>query len=74
LSGGLSAFRVGFKFVDAGGLEAVYNDVPEIKSYTVDGRMIPITKNAVLRPSTYTLGLAADYARLLENITFELLE
>lgn len=72
--GGLSAFRVGFKFVDAGGLEAVYNDVPEIKSYTVDGRMIPITKNVVLRPSTYTLGLAADYARLLENITFELLE
>lgn len=72
--GGLSEFRVGFKFVDAGGLEAVYNDVPEIKSYTVDGRMIPITKNVVLRPSTYTLGLAADYARLLENITFELLE
>lgn len=72
--GGLSAFRVGFKFVDAGGLEAVYNDAPEIKSYTVDGRMIPITKNVVLRPSTYTLGLAADYARLLENITFELLE
>lgn len=72
--GGLSAFRVGFKFVDAGGLEAVYNDVPEIKSYTVDGRTIPITKNVVLRPSTYTLGLAADYARLLENITFELLE
>lgn len=72
--GGLSAFRVGFKFVDAGGLEAVYNDVPEIKSYTADGRTIPITKNVVLRPSTYTLGLAADYARLLENITFEILE
>ena len=66
--GGIEAFKVGFKFTEAGGLEAVYNDKPEITEYTVDGHKISITSNVVLRESTYTLGLAADYERLLTKI------
>ena len=68
--GGISAFRPGFTFVDAGGLEAVYNDRPEIPPLEIDGHRLVITANVVLRPSTYTLGLSADYQRLLDGYKF----
>lgn len=65
-AGGLSAFRLGFVFVDAGGTESVYNDTPEVDHIYVDGyKYLPVTANVVIRPSTYTLGLAEDYRRLL---------
>ena len=64
-AGGIAAFKEGFVFHDAGGLEAVYNDNPAITEYEIEGHTIKITPNVVLRPSTYTLGLSADYARLL---------
>ena len=66
-AGGLTAFKEGFTFYDAGGTESVYNDDPEITSYMVDGKRIPITSNLVIRPSTYTLGITADYMRLLQH-------
>lgn len=70
-AGGIDQFRDGFTFRGpAGGLEAIYNDRPEIQSWTVDGHEIPITANVVLRPSTYTLGLAADYERLLRDLHY----
>ena len=68
--GGLKAFRPGFTFVDAGGLEAVYNDRPELEPLEIDGHRLVITANVVLRPSTYTLGLSADYQRLLDGYVF----
>jgi hypothetical protein len=68
-AGGLPAFREGFTFHEAGGLEAVYNDDPSIKEIEIEGHTLPITANVVLRPSTYTVGLAADYARLLAHRT-----
>ena len=65
-AGGLDAFHDGFTFVSAaGGLEAVYNDFPDVKEYKVGNKVIPITSNVVLRPSTYTLGLTWEYKRLL---------
>lgn len=64
--GGLKAFAPGFIFREAGGMEAVYNDRPEITQYTVDDHLINITSNVVLRDSTYTLGITAEYERLLE--------
>lgn len=67
-AGGIEAFKSGFTFRAAGGLESVYNDDPEIKEVTIDGHKLSITSNVVLRPSTYTLGLAADYERLLTTI------
>lgn len=69
--GGIEAFHEGFTFEKAGGLEAVYNDNPGITDAEADGRRFKITSNVSLRPSTYTLGLAADYKRLLTEIRYE---
>lgn len=64
-AGGLNAFRCGFIFHDAGGLEAVYNDRPQIRQIVIDGHKLPITSNVVLRPSTYTLGVTDEYWHLI---------
>jgi hypothetical protein len=64
--GGIKAFQPGFIFKEAGGTEAVYNDKPEITKYTIDGHEIAITSNVVLRESTYTLGITAEYEKLLQ--------
>ena len=63
--GGIKEFKPSFIFREAGGLEAVYNDRPEITEYEIDGHKLPITSNVVLRPSTYTLGITDEYERLL---------
>jgi len=69
--GGITAFHEGFTFDKAGGLEAVYNDNPEQCNIVMDGHQLKVTSNVVLRPSTYTLGLTADYKRLLTQIRYE---
>lgn len=66
-NGGLKAFSPGFTFAKAGGTEAIYNDDPEIKSIVRDGKQIDITPNIVIKDSTYTLGITAEYASLLKN-------
>ena len=65
--GGLDAFKEGFIWYDAGGLESIYNDDPEIKEVNIDGHKLQISSNVFLRPSTYTLGITGEYARILEN-------
>lgn len=65
--GGLEAFKEGFIWYDAGGLESVYNDDPEIKEVTIDDHKLQIISNVLLKPSTYTLGITGEYARILEN-------
>lgn len=65
--GGFSAFRAGTVFVKAGGIEAVYNDSADFY-IEKDGAKIHVTRNVCLRPSTYTLGLSAEYDNLLKNI------
>ena len=65
--GGLDAFKEGFVWYDAGGLESIYNDDPEIKEVNIDGHKLRIISNVFLRPSTYTLGITGEYARILEN-------
>lgn len=65
--GGLEAFKEGFVWYDAGGLESVYNDDPDIKEVNIDGYKLQIISNVLLRPSTYTLGITGEYARILEN-------
>lgn len=66
--GGISAFRAGTIFSKAGGIEAVYNDNPVVKEIQIEGHTLSITRNVCLRPSTYTLGLAGEYEKLLEMI------
>ena len=64
-AGGIEQFKQNFVFKDAGGLEAVYNDHPEITEYEIDGHRLKITSNVVLRDSTYTLGITNEYEQLL---------
>ena len=64
--GGLEAFTEGFVFRDAGGTQAVYNDDPDIKEYTIDGHTIPITSNVAILPSEYTLGIKGDYKKIIK--------
>lgn len=63
--GGLEVLKPGFIFSDSNKLESVYNDA-SFGRYEIDGRNIYITKNVVLRPTTYELGITAEYMRLLE--------
>lgn len=68
--GGLSALVEGFTFTEAGGTEAKYNDDPlsdGIDTVNIDGLDIKITRNLCIKESTYTLGLTADYKRVLED-------
>ena len=70
-AGGISAFKDGFTFHEAGGLEALYNDKPEVERWEVEpGRYVGIISNVVLRESTYTLGVTAEYLRLLRGLVY----
>lgn len=70
--GGIRAFKEGFIFRDAGGLEAVYNDRKEAECIEIEGHELWISSNVLLKPSEYTLGITAEYARLLEDCSLEL--
>lgn len=65
--GGLSAFKDGFIFKDAGGTESVYNDIIEPYFVNIDGKELEISRNVSILPSTYTLGLTSEYSKLLSN-------
>lgn len=75
---GIDEFCEGFEFTgDAGGLEAVYNDMGLYDTITETGeddQQHRIVSNVTLRPSTYTLGLADDYKRLLEGTDFTVMD
>lgn len=66
-NGGIQAFDNGFVFVEAGGNEIIYNDDPEVPAYYIDGHVVDITKNAVIRPSKYTVGITDDYFAIIEE-------
>lgn len=59
-------FKDGFIFYDAGGTESVFND-NIIRTIQVEGHDLEIRDNVVIRDSTYTLGLTAEYIRILES-------
>lgn len=64
-AGGFSAFRPGFVFRKAGGVDLVYNDVPDVEPQQIDGHTLEITKNVALLDGEYTLGITAEYAKIL---------
>ena len=70
--GGLRALRDGFIFTDAGGVEAIYNDIPEPSEIDVDGHKLQIISNVYLKPSTYTVGSTQEYRRIVEMSHIEL--
>lgn len=65
-AGGISKFREGFKFIKAGGTEAVYNDHPKLDPIMIDGHELRITRNVVIQDSTYTVGATDEYFRILQ--------
>lgn len=65
---GLNSFKEGFCFNEAGGTESVYNDSDYGWYHVDDGLDIYISKNVVIKPSTYTLGITEEYRRLLDNL------
>ena len=62
--GGIYALCEGFTF-ESGGNEICYNDLAYGEYVTECGKILNITRNAVIRESTYTLGVTADYKKLL---------
>lgn len=64
--GSIENMHEGFTFREAGGLEAIYNDMP-YGDVTIDGHRLRIGRNVCLKPSTYTIGLAEDYRRILSD-------
>lgn len=64
----IDCFNVGFVFSDAGSLEAVYNDIPlgDFKTENdSNGIETYIISNVCLRPTTYTLGITAEYRDII---------
>lgn len=62
---GQRILKRGIVFRAAGGTEAVYNDRVNLE-LTIDGHKLFIGPNLCLKPSTYTLGIADDYERILQ--------
>lgn len=71
-NGGLEAFQPGFVFHDSGKTESVYNDDKKPWTTRIDGHLVTITRNVVIRDTTYTLGITGDYAELL-NVSSNML-
>lgn len=67
--GGITAFRDGFIFRDAGRLETVYSDNPITKQIRIENHDIEITSNVTLRPTTYNMSLTDEYKNLLANLS-----
>lgn len=65
--GSIENFKEGFIFNKAGGTESVFND--DMDDYImVDGHKLHITDNILIRDSSYTLGITAEYEEILKGI------
>ena len=62
-AGGISAFKPGFIFTEAGGTESVYNDDPAPITIETEekGKTITLRKGVMIRDSSYTLGITEEY-------------
>ena len=66
--GGFDAYAVGTVFHD-GVTETHYNDERQFKRTTIDGHVIELTSDLIIRDSFHKIGFASDYKILLENLT-----
>lgn len=64
--GSLERFEPGFVFREAGGAEIRYNDHPETEPMIIEGHELVITRNALIRESTYEVGITNDYMRIIK--------
>lgn len=63
--GGLEAFEEGFCFVKAGGTKVKYHSNINFEYDTGEG-IVKVTDNAAVTPTTYRVGMTADYHHLLD--------
>lgn len=63
-------FKEGKVFYESAGLEAKYNDCPEMRKYIVNGKSIIIYSNIYLSDSTYTVKRSAKYNSLLDTLEY----
>ena len=68
--GGLKAFVPGFVFYEGGGTELIYNDGVDFPYIVDKDHTVEVTRNVLIRESTYALGLTTEYADLI-NIQFD---
>ena len=64
--GKIENFKEGFIFKDAGGTESIFNDDLDM-TIEREGQQLRIRDNVVIRNSTYTLGLTAEYLDILKG-------
>lgn len=64
-NGGIEAFSEGFCFVKAGGTKVKYHSNIDFEYDTGEG-IVRITDNAAVTPTTYRVGITADYHHLLD--------
>lgn len=64
----------GFTFKEAGGNELIYNMEKYYGTLEIDGHKLDITRNVVIKDSTYQLGVSRDYKLILEGIDEDYLE
>lgn len=65
--GKIENFKEGFIFSKAGGTESVFNDHVDMVIQR-DGHDLHITDNVVIRDSSYTLGITAEYRAILDGV------
>ena len=65
--GKIENFKEGFVFWDAGGTESLFND-NIIRDIQIDGHDLEIRDNVVIRDSTYTLSITAEYLDILLGV------
>ena len=66
--GGFKAYQIGTVFHD-GVTETKYNDKREYKKLEIDGHMIELTSNLVIKDSFHQIGFAQDYNILLSTLS-----
>lgn len=65
--GKIENFKEGFVFHEAGGTESVFNDDVDM-TIQREGHDLHITDNVVIRDSSYTLGITAEYRAILDGL------
>ena len=65
--GEIDNFKEGFTFYDAGGTESTFNDNIAVET-EIDGHLLTITDNLVIKPSTYTLGVTQEFKDLIDGL------
>jgi len=64
--GSIENLKEGYIFTKAGGTESIFNDDID-ETIMVDGHELRITDNIVIRPSSYTIGITAEYEQILKG-------